>query len=422
MWPRSDRFGGGRRRNVVPVSTSDDRQTHRSATGPRRPGERYRCHRPPTTLRPRVPSGHVRSEDHRWNDRRRHRPCPLRRRRGRDRRRHRRRWARRIDGDAAETIDATGLIVTPGFVDIHTHYDGQATWDPVLDPSASHGVTTVVAGNCGVGFAPVRPGQESWLVELMEGVEDIPGTALHEGIQWEWETFPEYLDALGRREYALDIAAFIPHAPAARLRHGRARRRQRGPATADDIAEMAAHVRAAIEAGAVGFSTSRSLNHTVARRRARARHLRLGRRAHRARPGRRRRRRRALRGRAHRRDRRRRGGRPSARSSSWVRSRSPPALPVSFLMVQSLRALPTCGATSSRRSRRPTPTGARLIPQVAARPGGMLLGVASYHGFMRRPTFRRPRGLAAPRRAAGRAAQARGEGGHPGRGRPAARP
>ena len=101
-----------------------------------------------------------------------------------------------LDGEAAEVIDATGMVVAPGFVDIHTHYDGQATWDPVLEPSASHGVTTVVAGNCGVGFAPVRPGQESWLVELMEGVEDIPGTALHEGIQWEWETFPEYLDAL----------------------------------------------------------------------------------------------------------------------------------------------------------------------------------------------------------------------------------
>ena len=102
-----------------------------------------------------------------------------------------------VDGDATEVIDGTGLVVAPGFVDIHTHYDGQATWDPVLDPSASHGVTTVVAGNCGVGFAPVRPGMDERLVEMMEGVEDIPGTALHEGIQWEWETFPEYLDALG---------------------------------------------------------------------------------------------------------------------------------------------------------------------------------------------------------------------------------
>jgi N-acyl-D-amino-acid deacylase len=96
-----------------------------------------------------------------------------------------------LDGDAAETVDATGLLVTPGFVDIHTHYDGQATWDPLLEPSSGHGVTTVVAGNCGVGFAPVRPGDEQWLINLMEGVEDIPGTALSEGMDWSWESFPE---------------------------------------------------------------------------------------------------------------------------------------------------------------------------------------------------------------------------------------
>ena len=95
-----------------------------------------------------------------------------------------------LDGDAAETVDATGMLVTPGFVDIHTHYDGQATWDTGIDPSAGHGVTTIVMGNCGVGFAPVRPGDEQWLISLMEGVEDIPGTALTEGIDWSWETFP----------------------------------------------------------------------------------------------------------------------------------------------------------------------------------------------------------------------------------------
>ena len=104
-----------------------------------------------------------------------------------------------LDGEAAETIDATGMLVTPGFVDVHTHYDGQATWDPILEPSSGHGVTTIVAGNCGVGFAPVRPGAEQWLIGLMEGVEDIPGTALSEGMDWTWETFPEYLDALDRR-------------------------------------------------------------------------------------------------------------------------------------------------------------------------------------------------------------------------------
>ena len=208
-----------------------------------------------------------------------------------------------IDGEATETIDAAGMIVAPGFVDIHTHYDGQATWDPVLDPSSSHGVTTVVAGNCGVGFAPVRPGQEAWLVELMEGVEDIPGTALHEGIQWEWESFPEYLDALARREYAIDIAAFIPHAPLRVYVMGD-RGARNEDATADDIAAMAELVRAAIEAGAVGFSTSRSMNHTSLDGELVPRHLRLGRRAHRPGPGRGRRRRRAVRGGAHRGDRR----------------------------------------------------------------------------------------------------------------------
>ncbi|HEX4778341.1 MAG TPA: amidohydrolase family protein, partial [Acidimicrobiia bacterium] len=109
------------------------------------------------------------------------------------------------DTAAKRTIDADGLLVTPGFVDIHTHYDGQVTWDPLLSPSCWHGVTSVVMGNCGVGFAPVRPGSEDWLIQLMEGVEDIPGTALVEGIRWEWESFGEYLDALARMPRALDV-------------------------------------------------------------------------------------------------------------------------------------------------------------------------------------------------------------------------
>ena len=104
-----------------------------------------------------------------------------------------------LEGDAAETLDATGRVVAPGFVDIHTHYDGQVSWDPLLEPSSLHGVTTVVGGNCGVGFAPVAPGREQWLIELMEGVEDIPGSALTEGITWQWESFPEYLDAIEKR-------------------------------------------------------------------------------------------------------------------------------------------------------------------------------------------------------------------------------
>ena len=111
-------------------------------------------------------------------------------------------------GEAAtRTVDADGLLVTPGWVDIHTHYDGQATWDEVLAPTSSHGVTTIVTGNCGVGFAPARPDRHEWLIGLMEGVEDIPGTALSEGINWEWESFPEYLAALDRKNWALDVAA-----------------------------------------------------------------------------------------------------------------------------------------------------------------------------------------------------------------------
>ena len=116
-----------------------------------------------------------------------------------------------IDQKGLREIDATGKIVTPGFVDIHTHFDGQVTWDPLLAPSTSHGVTTIVTGNCGVGFAPCKPEQRNWLIGLMEGVEDIPGTALHEGIDWQWETFPEYLDVLEAKPLAIDVATQIPH-------------------------------------------------------------------------------------------------------------------------------------------------------------------------------------------------------------------
>jgi N-acyl-D-amino-acid deacylase len=165
-----------------------------------------------------------------------------------------------IDGEASEVIDATGLIVTPGFVDIHTHYDGQVTWDPLLEPSASHGVTTVIMGNCGVGFAPVRPGKEQWLIELMEGVEDIPGTALAEGMTWGWETFPEYLDALDAMPRAVDVGTQVPHGAVRAYVMGD-RGAKNEPATADDIAAMRDIVREAIEAGAFGFSTSRTLAH-----------------------------------------------------------------------------------------------------------------------------------------------------------------
>src|SRR3954463_16339563 len=165
-------------------------------------------------------------------------------------------------GDVSERgrreVDADGLILAPGWVDIHTHYDGQVTWDPDVTPSSWHGVTTVVMGNCGVGFAPVRPGGQAFLIELMEGVEDIPGTALHEGIDWQWESFAEYLDALDKTPRVMDIAAQVPHAAVRAYVLGE---RAHEEADADEIAEMADIVHAALRAGAVGFTTSRTILH-----------------------------------------------------------------------------------------------------------------------------------------------------------------
>ena len=164
-----------------------------------------------------------------------------------------------LDGD--QIIDADGAVVAPGWVDIHTHFDGQATWDDTLDPSFSNGVTTLVMGNCGVGFAPCPPGEQHTLIELMEGVEDIPGTALHEGVPWgRWESFPEYLDVLAERNYALDIAAQVPHG-ALRFAVMGERGVSNEDASADDIAAMARLVAEATAAGAVGVSTSRTIFH-----------------------------------------------------------------------------------------------------------------------------------------------------------------
>src|SRR5215831_4266147 len=163
-------------------------------------------------------------------------------------------------GAGRREVDARGLLVAPGWVDIHTHYDGQATWDPYLTPSSWHGVTTAVMGNCGVGFAPAAPDRHDWLIGLMEGVEDIPGSALSEGIVWGWETFPEYLDHLDTVPKMLDIGTQVPHGAVRAYVMGE-RGAKNEPATPDDIEAMARIVREGIEAGALGFSTSRTIAH-----------------------------------------------------------------------------------------------------------------------------------------------------------------
>ena len=291
-----------------------------------------------------------------------------------------------LEGNATETIDATGKLVAPGFVDIHTHYDGQVSWDSSLEPSSGHGVTTVVAGNCGVGFAPVRPGQEDWLINLMEGVEDIPGSALTEGMTWGWETYPEYLDVIEKQEFAIDVGSQIAHGSVRAYAMGE-RGARNEPATPEDIAAMARIVQEGIEAGALGFSTSRTLGH-------------------RAMDGE------PVPGTFAAEDELFGLGRAMAAGGQAVFELAPQGVagediiapkkelewmqrlgaeidrPISFGMIQ-VDAAPDLWREQLDVSAAAHAAGSRLYPQIAARPFGMLFGFPGHHAFTHRPTFRR---------------------------------
>lgn len=295
-----------------------------------------------------------------------------------------------LDGRGRREIDARGCLVTPGWVDIHTHYDGQATWDPEVSPSGWHGVTTVVMGNCGVGFAPVRADERDWLVQLMEGVEDIPGSALAEGVTWRWESFPEYLDELARLPRVLDVAAMVPHGALRAYVLGRGR--ANATAGADEVATMAALARDAVAAGAVGLSTTRTVLHrdrdgelAAGTTAPPAELVALGD---------------ALAG---------AGRRVFSVASdlfdlggeiAWMAEISRRArVPVTYGVLQAdvapdrWRDAIDAGVAANRE-------GAWLVPQVAGRPASMLVGFEStYHPFGQCPAFRALADLPAPERA-----------------------
>jgi N-acyl-D-amino-acid deacylase len=297
-----------------------------------------------------------------------------------------------ITAPARRTIDADGAIVTPGWVDVHTHYDGQISWDSQIAPSSHNGVTTVVMGNCGVGFAPVAPGTEQTLIELMEGVEDIPGAALHEGMDWgQWETFADYLDYIEGREYALDIGAQIAHG-AVRFYAMGERGRLNEDATADDLDAMGRIVAEALDAGAVGFSTSRTIGHrslwgepvpgTFAADEellAIADHMRgVGKGVFEMIPA----------GTVGKLD--ALGGERTTQEAEHDLMRRfslASGRPVTFTLVQSPDYDPDLWREILRLTADANGAGAQLYPQVSSRPIGFLTGLSGYHAFMRKPTY-----------------------------------
>jgi len=283
-------------------------------------------------------------------------------------------------GAGRREIDATGLLVTPGFVDIHTHYDGQVTWDPYLTPSSWHGVTTLVMGNCGVGFAPVEPGKEEFLIGLMEGVEDIPGTALAEGIKWGWESFPEYMNAVEKMKRAVDVGVQVPHGSVRAYVMGE-RGAHNEAATPDDIEKMAAVVRDGIRAGALGFTTSRTMLHRAKNKElvpgtfaSEDELLGIGR---------------ALGEAGH--------GvfemasdmvGPDATMEWMVKLSAETGLPITFAVAQTDNG-PHAYRNLLERVREFNRNGAHLAPQISARPTGLLMGLeSSLHPFITHPTYK----------------------------------
>ena len=297
-----------------------------------------------------------------------------------------------ITESAREIIDADGAIVTPGWVDVHTHYDGQVSWDEVMDPSAGNGATTIVMGNCGVGFAPVRPGGEKALIELMEGVEDIPGTALYEGIEWgQWESFPEYMDYIASRRYSLDIGAQVAHGALRYYVMGE-RGKENLDATNEDLNEMSRLVTQALTAGAVGFSTSRTIGHraldgspvpgTFAPDQELSAIAEAMRRAGRGvfemipagTVGK-------LEG---------LGGErttPEAELTLMADFSRQSGRKVTFTLVQSPDYAPDTWERLLEMVVTANQTGAQLFPQVPSRPIGLASGLSGYHAFQRRPTY-----------------------------------